>query len=130
MEVILYLLACKICFPKQCFLLRGNHETRNLTQYFNFKSECKKKEKKKRNDFTQFFLSLLMFLSLLGLYKYSQAVYDALMVCFEALPIAALLEGTKEQNSKQKTALSHKSRGRQRDTKRERERHERGRRRE
>ena len=36
-EVMLLVLALKITFPKTVYMLRGNHECRQLTSFFNFR---------------------------------------------------------------------------------------------
>jgi len=64
-EVVLYLYALKLTFPKSLFMLRGNHECRQLTSFFNFKDECT--------------------------YKYNLQLYDEVMLSFDNLPIAALI---------------------------------------
>lgn len=40
-EVLSLLLAIKLRFKNTVFLLRGNHECRQLTTSFNFRTECK-----------------------------------------------------------------------------------------
>lgn len=39
-EVLLLILAMKLTRPKQVIILRGNHECRQLTSFFNFRTEC------------------------------------------------------------------------------------------
>ena len=36
-EVVCYLIAMKLRYPKSVVLLRGNHETREMTESFNFR---------------------------------------------------------------------------------------------
>ena len=67
-ECILYLFALKIVFPQCVFMLRGNHETRCMTKrHFddgsNFEAECTA--------------------------KYGAEVYEAIMQCFDCLPLSA-----------------------------------------
>lgn len=64
-EVVLLLYSIKINFPNTFWLLRGNHETRNMTSFFNFKNEC--------------------------LLKFDEEVYDKFMESFDYLPICAIV---------------------------------------
>jgi serine/threonine-protein phosphatase 2B catalytic subunit len=64
-EVCLLLFAIKLSQPKHVVLLRGNHESRNMTEAFTFRIEV--------------------------LEKYDQEIYDMFMECFDALPLAALV---------------------------------------
>lgn len=38
-EVLTLLLAMKVAYPQNVFLLRGNHESRSMTEYFTFREE-------------------------------------------------------------------------------------------
>ncbi|CAF1013612.1 unnamed protein product [Rotaria magnacalcarata] len=66
-ECIFLLFALKINYPQNVNLLRGNHETRQMTKAFQFKLECKTKYG-------------------------SLAFYDACMHAFDALPLCALVD--------------------------------------
>ncbi|CCW65030.1 unnamed protein product [Phytomonas sp. EM1] len=64
-EVILLLMCYKIRYPRTMVILRGNHESRHLTAYFNFKREVE--------------------------YKYSRRLYDEIISTFDCLPLACVL---------------------------------------
>eukprot|EP01084_Bolivina_argentea_P236022 396984_1 len=66
-ECVFFLCAHKITFTDTFFQIRGNHECRHLTSFFNFKDEC--------------------------LYKYNLELYDAIMAMFDHLPISATING-------------------------------------
>lgn len=66
-EVVTFLFAVKISCPSRFRMLRGNHESRQMTAYFNFREECE--------------------------YKYDATVYDAIMDAFDCLPVAANING-------------------------------------
>lgn len=64
-EVVLLLFSIKLNEPKSVVLLRGNHESRNMTESFTFREEV--------------------------LERYDVEVYDLFMEVFDALPISALV---------------------------------------
>jgi len=64
-EVLWLLIALKINLPEKMWMLRGNHECRRMTEFFNFKRECE--------------------------YKYNIEIYDEVMLLFDCLPLAALV---------------------------------------
>jgi len=66
-EVIALLFATKIRYPKRIRMLRGNHECRQMTSFFNFREECE--------------------------HKYDISVYNAFMETFDMLPVAATING-------------------------------------
>ena len=72
-EVIAFLLALKVVYPKRVFLLRGNHESRCMTsrEYAegnNFRSECEE--------------------------KFGGHVYELCMTTFDCLPISAIVQNS------------------------------------
>lgn len=66
-EVLAYLLALKANYPKRIILLRGNHESRSMTEHFTFRQEC--------------------------IDKYDLETYEAFIGMFDCLPLAATVNG-------------------------------------
>ena len=66
-EVIALLFAMKIRFPNQVHLLRGNHETRECTEDYNFREQM--------------------------IVKYDEETYEAVIDAFYQLPLAAIVNG-------------------------------------
>lgn len=64
-EVCFLLFAIKLNHPKNVVMLRGNHESRNMTESFTFRQEV--------------------------ISRYDQEVYELFMEVFDAMPIAALV---------------------------------------
>lgn len=64
-EVILLLFTIKINYPDTFNMIRGNHECRQMTTYFNFRTEC--------------------------IYKFDSEVYERIMDSFDCMPISCLV---------------------------------------
>ena len=67
-EVVTYLITLKICFPKAVFLLRGNHESRDMSEMFNFRDQV--------------------------LDQYDEETYERIMELFDMLPIAGIVNNS------------------------------------
>lgn len=70
-ECVLFLLSMKVAYPDRVYLLRGNHESRCMTQRVysegtNFEAESK--------------------------LKYGSEAYNSFMNCFDSLPLAAVVK--------------------------------------
>ena len=66
-EVAAYLFCLKLAYPNEVFLLRGNHESRDMAEAFNFRTQA--------------------------LMLYDEQVYEEYMETFDMLPIAGLVNG-------------------------------------
>lgn len=66
-EVAAYLFCLKLKYPSQIFLLRGNHESRDMNESFNFRGQV--------------------------LTLYDESVYEDYEETFDTLPISALVNG-------------------------------------
>lgn len=79
-EIVFLLLALKIHFPKNIWMLRGNHESRMMGGYMSFALEC---------NWSNFCRSIFA-----GDKKYgSEELYVAFSELFDSLPLAALIRG-------------------------------------
>lgn len=67
METICLLLAYKIMYPENFFILRGNHECASINRIYGFYDECKR--------------------------RYNVKLWRTFTDCFNCLPIAALIDG-------------------------------------
>ena len=67
-EVVCFLIALKIKHPSSVVLLRGNHETREMTETFNFRKQC-------------------------ITYWNDTEVYENIMEMFDLMPVACIVNG-------------------------------------
>lgn len=67
LECVLLLLSIKINFPAKVVLLRGNHESRNMTENFTFREEV------------------------IG--RYDVEIYNVMMEVFDSMPLACVVDG-------------------------------------
>ena len=68
-EVCIFLFALKVCYPQEIKLLRGNHESRSMTEHFTFREEVLQK------------------------YDGDESIYELFIESFEAMPISADVNG-------------------------------------
>ena len=66
-EIVILLFTLKIKYPNRIFLMRGNHESREMTEMFNFRDQC--------------------------LDLYDEEFYDTVMDAFDQLPVSAIVNG-------------------------------------
>lgn len=71
-EIVLYLCALKIRYPRKLYLLRGNHETRLMCEFMTFYDEV--------------------------IHKYNRKIYDEFQRLFRALPLCAVIKNTSNGN--------------------------------
>ncbi len=76
LETICLLLAYKIKYPENFFILRGNHECASINRIYGFYDECE----------------LVLLLISIGKRRYNTKLWKIFTDCFNCLPIAAIID--------------------------------------
>lgn len=66
-ECVILLMTIKLNFPKNVILVRGNHESRNMTENFTFREE--------------------------SINRYDLEIYNIFMELFDSMPISCIVDG-------------------------------------
>lgn len=78
LEVICLLMALKLKYPKQIFMLRGNHEDRNVNRYLGLGQECARRLNEDIND--------------------PNSIFQRINDMFEFMPLAAIINDKGSNN--------------------------------
>jgi len=89
LETICLLLAYKIKYPENFFLLRGNHECASINRIYGFYDECKVVYNVV-NYFKYFYYNI--FIINIGKRRYNIKLWKTFTDCFNCLPIAAIID--------------------------------------
>ena len=78
LETICLLMALKLKYPKQIFMMRGNHEDRNVNRYLGFGAECAERFGENIDD--------------------PNSVFQKINDMFEYMPLGAIISDKQTQN--------------------------------
>lgn len=78
-EVMILLYSFKCLYPDNIHLIRGNHEFRDVTDYYGFKDECNKRVKRRKNGLT---------------FSEGKLFYELITDSFKYFPICAILNNS------------------------------------
>ncbi len=84
LETICLLLAYKIKYPENFFILRGNHECASINRIYGFYDECM--------SLSCFAFSVLVLTRTSGKRRYNIKLWKTFTDCFNCLPIAAIID--------------------------------------
>jgi len=99
LETICLLLAYKIKYPENFFILRGNHESASINRIYGFYDECKLFPNLSFCSFipvsnhpSLYFCFLLKTNAIAGKRRYNIKLWKTFTDCFNCLPVAAIVD--------------------------------------